>query len=239
MGKSRPTKQKIVEYWSQFFIDSDAEGNLEVFDFYPHTIWHDWGEPDCWACGRYDPQYPDIGVFEEDPSKHSWATVLKMWGRAALHRHHILPVVLGGSNDPSNFVLLCRRCHRDTPHTSNSDIFWAWMRNRPSEILQIVSSVARMCCDSFNISVEEFSGVLVEYMCDPTLKEQVDQRIHANWADNTDGGLSLNPWLCQLFTETLSLHLEHEADKASVLNLLSYVQSKIPIQPIQRGPDDR
>ena len=33
--------------------------------------------------------------------------------RISLHRDHILPKSLGGSNDPSNIQLLCANCHQD------------------------------------------------------------------------------------------------------------------------------
>jgi len=33
--------------------------------------------------------------------------------RNGLHKHHIVPKSLGGSNDPSNLVSLCANCHED------------------------------------------------------------------------------------------------------------------------------
>ena len=33
--------------------------------------------------------------------------------RDGLHKHHIVPKSLGGSNDPSNLVTLCANCHED------------------------------------------------------------------------------------------------------------------------------
>jgi hypothetical protein len=38
------------------------------------------------------------------------------------HLHHIAPKALGGSNDPSNLILLCERCHSRLFISSQSTI---------------------------------------------------------------------------------------------------------------------
>lgn len=44
---------------------------------------------------------------------------------------HIVPHALGGKDDdPSNLVLLCHQCHRENPNTTNTDLFWAWLKSR-------------------------------------------------------------------------------------------------------------
>lgn len=35
---------------------------------------------------------------------------------------------LGGEDTPSNFVLLCSRCHLDNPNVADPDIMWEWLR---------------------------------------------------------------------------------------------------------------
>ena len=45
-----------------------------------------------------------------------------------LERCHIVPVSLGGKDEPSNLVLLCNRCHLDNPNITDPEIMWDWIR---------------------------------------------------------------------------------------------------------------
>lgn len=65
----------------------------------------DFGEPNCWACGRYFAE-------QEDPCP--------IWGRdnaydltSGLDRCHLVAYAESGSSDPDNFVLLCEPCHQE------------------------------------------------------------------------------------------------------------------------------
>lgn len=46
-----------------------------------------------------------------------------------LERCHIIPDSLGGEDKPSNFVLLCKRCHLDNPNVADSEIMWDWLHS--------------------------------------------------------------------------------------------------------------
>lgn len=35
---------------------------------------------------------------------------------------------MGGEDNASNFVLLCRRCHLENPNIADKDIMWDWLR---------------------------------------------------------------------------------------------------------------
>ena len=48
--------------------------------------------------------------------------------RRRLERCHIVPDSLGGEDTPSNFVILCRRCHLDNPNVADPEIMWDWLR---------------------------------------------------------------------------------------------------------------
>lgn len=48
--------------------------------------------------------------------------------RRGLERCHIVPDSLGGKDTPSNFVLLCKRCHLDNPNVADPEIMWDWLR---------------------------------------------------------------------------------------------------------------
>lgn len=45
-----------------------------------------------------------------------------------LERCHIIPDSLGGKDEPSNLVLLCKRCHADGPNVGDPEIMWDWIR---------------------------------------------------------------------------------------------------------------
>lgn len=62
----------------------------------------DWAEADsrCWRCG-----------CEKN-----------------LERCHIVPHSLGGTDGPDNFVLLCKRCHPESPNVTDKEIMWDWMK---------------------------------------------------------------------------------------------------------------
>lgn len=46
----------------------------------------------------------------------------------ALERCHIIPESLGGKDEPSNLVLLCKRCHLENPNVSDPEIMWDWLK---------------------------------------------------------------------------------------------------------------
>lgn len=62
----------------------------------------DWSEAEshCWRCG-----------YEKD-----------------LERCHIIPDSLGGKDEPSNLVLLCKRCHAEGPNVTDPEIMWDWIK---------------------------------------------------------------------------------------------------------------
>lgn len=61
-----------------------------------------------------------------------WSDADKLCWRCAhkrkLHRCHIIPRALGGSNDPSNLVLLCKQCHEEAPNVVDPEFMWIWLR---------------------------------------------------------------------------------------------------------------
>lgn len=89
---------------------------------------------DCWASRRSD----DIELMACD-----WADAHNMCWRCGLARRlekcHIVADSIGGLDEPSNYVLLCRRCHLEAPHTNDPESVWQWIerdhsRGFPGEI---------------------------------------------------------------------------------------------------------
>jgi|GEM_PF-1418063 len=59
----------------------------------------------------------------------------RCWGcgyECKLEQCHIIPNSRGGSNQPENLVLLCKRCHRQAPNISDPRYMWIWLRANAS-----------------------------------------------------------------------------------------------------------
>jgi hypothetical protein len=61
-----------------------------------------------------------------------WAEAGELCWRCAqgrkLQRCHIVPRALGGSEEPSNLVLLCAQCHAEAPNVADPEFMWKWLR---------------------------------------------------------------------------------------------------------------
>ena len=121
MGKataSLPSKAAIAGHWIEIW--KSAKDCLM-----PWGYWADPYEPECMACRKYSESWYD-GV-------DTWT---KAWNKASLDRCHIVPAQhQGRSDDASNFVLMCRRCHEDSPDTTLPNVLFDWMKQRPKLIL--------------------------------------------------------------------------------------------------------
>lgn len=65
-----------------------------------------------------------LGVDAAEAHERCW----RCGCRRTLERCHIVPASLGGSAEPSNLVLLCRRCHLENPNVTDPEIMWDWIR---------------------------------------------------------------------------------------------------------------
>jgi HNH endonuclease len=123
MSKSRnktpndlPSKTSIVEYWIKWEQD-----NGKIPPWCSGWGW-DWGEPACMACGYFSPHWPcEPGPKGASPWQHQ---------SVKLERCHVIARSLGGSVDPSNFVLMCSDCHKHSPDTMDADYLYQWMKDR-------------------------------------------------------------------------------------------------------------
>ena len=83
----------------EYWSTQESEDGLSV----------DWADATerCWRCG-------------EQPSASQ--------GSRPLELCHIGPAALGGKDEPSNFVLLCWRCHLEAPNVNDPSYMWIWLR---------------------------------------------------------------------------------------------------------------
>ena len=135
MKQKRPTPpsaQAIAEYW-------DTRG-LEESDPIKQSRWNpmtDVGEPSCQGCGCWNPSW------DEKP-------IEKRWNHASgLEKAHIVAFSLGGSNEPSNYLMLCRFCHFDFDSEiciSDMDEFdkvIKWLSNRRKQKSDKIDSIVK------------------------------------------------------------------------------------------------
>lgn len=134
--KAVPSKKKIAEYWCGKYISN----KFEIIDKYEAgavLIIKDCGEPECWACGE-----SENALFENPKYYETLATksFMKVWDFKEvgfLQRAHVVPSMLGGENKPSNYFLLCKRCHQESPDFIDGRYFYAYVyhsRNNAGEI---------------------------------------------------------------------------------------------------------
>ena len=114
----------------------------EVVDYWTHHgdecgLSVDWAEAHerCWRCGY----------------------------RSNLERCHIVPDSLGGLDSPENFVLLCRRCHREAPNVKDRSFMWRWLRAHAVPMYDTYWTIRGM--DEFEklFKRKPFSGVSDEF----------------------------------------------------------------------------
>lgn len=72
------------------------------------------------------------GNQDESGLSVDWAEAESLCWRCAqkrnLQRCHIIPRSLGGTEEPSNLVLLCAQCHSEAPNVNDPEFMWTWLR---------------------------------------------------------------------------------------------------------------
>lgn len=96
-----------------------------------------------------------------------------------LHRCHVIPDCLGGSNDPSNIILMCAECHKDNPDSTDESLFWWWFKNVESDYLQKADRLIKILPSSLND--EEADEILKEFKSDLTKTDTVPVSGRLGW----------------------------------------------------------
>lgn len=153
---------RIFDYWKDKVVFSSGEVK-STRECKPSAdsemVIYDWGEPCCWACGRYAVKDKELHqFFENNPDTASDDFFKKLYNlkslRHNLNRCHIRPNALGGADAPDNLFLMCEECHVLSPDTTNRTAFFRWVydrrqryvsgRMRPSEVFnRIEEELAR------------------------------------------------------------------------------------------------
>ena len=156
---SPPTRKRILKYW----ISDDAQTRTEKISgrfvnynciFRYHLLCSN--RIFCFAC------------------LHEY----RQWDE--LQRCHIIPDCLNGSNNSSNFVLLCRMCHKINPHSIHDDIYLMW--------------IALMNLHKKSISID-LVDALFWFNIDPKKYDQLyEQKRYKWWKVLKDAANDLAPW---------------------------------------------
>lgn len=72
---------------------------------------------DYWFSRVYE---GDLSVDASEAHERCW----RCGYQTKLERCHIIPHSRGGADEPSNLVLLCKKCHLENPNVSDPEIMW-------------------------------------------------------------------------------------------------------------------
>lgn len=146
-----PKYSQITEYWHGKYLTKD----IKIVDTYVENsipIIDDWGEPSCWGCGLFNESiYKDSTYQQLVKTDNYWDIWDLPTAKICYQKAHIIPHSVGGSNDVSNYFLLCRQCHQESPDMLISDYFFAYIHdnrqrnilaNRINEIITIIDRMA-------------------------------------------------------------------------------------------------
>lgn len=129
---------RIFDYWKDKMISPTGEvkstRERKPYDDSLMVVF-DWGEPCCWACGRYAVKDKELyQFFESNPDTASDDFFKKLYNlkslKHELNRCHIRPNALGGADSPENLFLMCEECHILSPDTVNRAAFFRWVYDR-------------------------------------------------------------------------------------------------------------
>ncbi|MFE4867751.1 HNH endonuclease signature motif containing protein [Streptomyces sp. NPDC056682] len=164
MTDGRPTKWAIVQYWASSPSGHEA--------FAPSLSIKD---PCCFACGWFSERWTK-------------ATPRSSWERAALERAHIVPRSLGGNDAPSNLILLCAPCHRESPDWHDPQAMADWIAVRPERSSKEVEDLSDWCT-ALN-QVPEFRLLLADLEALPGLpnEEATERMVDMLWASTLKAG---------------------------------------------------
>ena len=170
-----PTAGSIARYWNSNPVYTTPDGKkihgfMELSNGQTLSMVTDIGEPSCFACHCWDSKW-DVGEFKKGDYEHNKQLIEHRWNHAyGLEKCHIVPYCDMGSNDVSNFVLLCRSCHYAIDEMNRNDgatfdSFFLWIRGRSKQ----QSIEWHKIRDDF-FSERKYTPQQIENFCDVSLK---------------------------------------------------------------------
>jgi len=212
--RSRPCSISIIKYW----LSTESTSRLNkyrdtmLFDEELLELNSDYGfiTPFCFAC--FEPR--------------------SEWKK--LERAHIIPHMLGGSNHPSNFVMLCHSCHLENPNTRSEDVYFQWIKNvknhKTKKAMSVIKalSIFGVSCDMINILYSIEGDAFVSSLMQSAKK---DCGLHQGLNTNTFAG-AVSVKIKKYFEDRKELR-EQEIGKQNRLRCIPQEKQSQPIsQPI-------
>ena len=152
----------VVNYW----LNNEKPFNASI----------DLNEPMCWGCNQIW-----NGTYDRIRGDYR-----KAWNRAPLQVCHVVPKSLGGTNEPSNLVLMCKECHDLAPNTVIPEIMFTWM-SKQSSFKRYLSKI-KTAMEDFGILEEEFEH-LISLSKDAEFLEWVADKAGQHWPQSGYSGL--------------------------------------------------
>ena len=82
---------------------------------------------------RYSLVEEEIAVDYSELHRRCW----RCGDVSKLYRCHIVPSSAGGEDVPSNYVLLCRRCHEAAPNCADKQIMMDWLKADSAKVYNL------------------------------------------------------------------------------------------------------
>ncbi|WP_158652502.1 HNH endonuclease [Vibrio campbellii] len=155
----------------------------------------DLNEPTCWACGQgWDGRYDIVG-----------GDYLKAWAKCPLQICHIIPHSLGGTEEPSNLVLMCKECHDLAPNTTIKEVMFKWMASQ-SWFFRFNAKLTQAFND-FDVPIEDYEK-LICLSQNPDFKLWVKDKIGMHWPQSGYSGLG-HKFTVSTYVGLLKYYSEH------------------------------
>ncbi len=120
-----------------------------IAQFWSTTLDLDLFWPRCFAC-----QYSPAEAKEPEAGRYRQA-----WNQAVfLERAHIVADMEGGLSVPANLVLLCKRCHKESPMLTEPQAMLDWITNRQSWFQWIIQQFSGEA-ERLNVPMSAFDDV--------------------------------------------------------------------------------
>lgn len=109
-----PSRARVLDFWREWL----EEDEIDLL------------EPQCWCCYRPIRKPPSFKRLAKIDNP-SWKEIRSAWNDCKeLHRCHIVPRALGGTEEPDNIFLMCKRCHDKAPDTRSKEMFLRWVSSQ-------------------------------------------------------------------------------------------------------------
>ena len=141
---------KIYNYWTsdvgiKRLGDIDGQLDTSLVCRFHHLRFKYKDDPHCWGCMR---------------ARGSWRS---------LERCHIIPKSSNGPDNVANLILMCRRCHVDSPTINDPNALWLWLDDRQHHRAELINWIEERAQGDMN-KRDELFNLYHETWSDPSFQ---------------------------------------------------------------------